>query len=304
MRLRHIVLNRAVGCLALVVALLMVPSVDAEAGIRSDFLVSYAVKADGTVWGGGLRPVAEELPPLNAQLVGIALHDAFYTVGAPVPSGYAEPDHRLWLAAADGGVFARNGAGFYGSAANLRLQAPVVGIASLAKGEGYWLVASDGGIFAFGEAGFSGATSNVRLRKPIVGMASTYTGRGYWLVAADGGVFTFGDASFHGSAARRALSAPIVSMAASRYGHGYYLLGRDGTVLAFGDAEYLGHGRGSRSPAIPVLGTNHVCATYGGMRADGTTWAASDGPFCYGPSDLSEHGPYVAAAYRRTHSSG
>jgi len=298
--------GRAVGCLATGLALLLVPSVDAQAGVQGYFLASYAVKADGTVWWGTDKPIAEPLPPLNAQLVGIALHNAFYTVGSAVPGGYAEPDHRLWLAAADGGVFARNGAGFYGSAGNLRLQAPIVGITSLSEGEGYWLVASDGGIFAFGSAGFYGSTGGIKLRKPVVGMASTPTGRGYWLVAADGGVFTFGDASFHGSAAGRTLSAPIVSIAPSRRGGGYYLLARDGSIFRFGDAEDFGQGRGSSSPATPVLGTNLACGTYGGMRADGTTWTARDnsGTYCFGPSDLSARGPYVAVSYRRTYSPG
>ena len=35
----------------------------------------------------------------------------------------------------------------------MRLNKPVVGMASTPDGAGYWLVAADGGIFAFGDAG-------------------------------------------------------------------------------------------------------------------------------------------------------
>jgi hypothetical protein len=104
-----------------------------------------------------------------------------------------------WLVAADGGVFTFGDAGFFGSAANLRLSQPVVGMAATPTGMGYWLVAADGGVFTFGDAGFFGSAANLRLSRPVVGTAASPTGRGYWLVAADGGIFTFGDVPFEGS---------------------------------------------------------------------------------------------------------
>lgn len=55
-----------------------------------------------------------------------------------------------WLAASDGGVFAYGDAPFYGSVANVRLNQPVVSVAS-SSGKGYSLVAGDGGVFAFNE---------------------------------------------------------------------------------------------------------------------------------------------------------
>jgi len=58
--------------------------------------------------------------------------------------------------ASDGGVFACGDAAFYGSAGNLTLNAPVVGMALDPKTDGYWLVASDGGIFSY-NAPFYGA---------------------------------------------------------------------------------------------------------------------------------------------------
>ena len=50
---------------------------------------------------------------------------------------------------ADGGVFTF-GVRFAGSTGNLKLNAPVVGLAATPDRGGYWLVAKDGGIFAFG----------------------------------------------------------------------------------------------------------------------------------------------------------
>jgi len=79
--------------------------------------------------------------------------------------------------------------GGYGSTGAMRLNQPVVGMASTPSGLGYWLVARDGGIFPFGDAGGHGSTGAIRLNEPMVGMASTFDGRGYWLVAGDGGIF-------------------------------------------------------------------------------------------------------------------
>ena len=50
-----------------------------------------------------------------------------------------------WLVATDGGVFSFGNAVFHGSAGNIKLAKPVVGMASTPDGGGYWLVASDGG---------------------------------------------------------------------------------------------------------------------------------------------------------------
>ena len=46
-------------------------------------------------------------------------------------------------------------AGFFGSMAGVKLDAPVIGMASTPSGNGYWLVASDGGVFASATPGRS-----------------------------------------------------------------------------------------------------------------------------------------------------
>jgi hypothetical protein len=147
-----------------------------------------------------------------------------------------------WLVASDGGIFAFGDAQFYGSTGALRLNQPVVGMASTPSGKGYWLVASDGGIFAFGDAQFYGSTGAIRLNRPVVGMAATVNGKGYWLVASDGGIFAFGDASFQGSTGAIRLNQPVVGMAATRSPQvaGYWLVASDGGVFSFGDARFAG----------------------------------------------------------------
>ncbi len=92
-----------------------------------------------------------------------------------------------WLVASDGGVFSFGDAGFHGSAGNIHLAKPVVGMAATPDGGGYWLVASDGGVFSYGDAGFHGSTGATAPDAPVVGMAATPDGGGYWLVASDGG---------------------------------------------------------------------------------------------------------------------
>jgi hypothetical protein len=144
------------------------------------------------------------------------------------------------LVASDGGIFAFGGAEFAGSTGNLRLNQPIVGMASTPSGRGYWMVATDGGIFSFGDAKFFGSTGNIRLNRPIVGMAATPTGKGYWLVASDGGVFSFGDAKFFGSTGAIRLNRPIVGMTATGTGAGYWMVATDGGIFSFGDAQFLG----------------------------------------------------------------
>ena len=74
-----------------------------------------------------------------------------------VTSGASGGVGGYWQVATDGGVFSFGDAAFHGSAGNLRLVKPVVGMASTSDGGGYWLVASDGGVFSYGDAAFRGS---------------------------------------------------------------------------------------------------------------------------------------------------
>ena len=82
------------------------------------------------------------------------------------PSG-----HGYWLVASDGGIFGFGDAAFYGSAGNIRLNQPIVGMTATPSGHGYWFVASDGGIFGYGDASFYGSAGAMRLGAPVIGVS-------------------------------------------------------------------------------------------------------------------------------------
>lgn len=158
--------------------------------------------ADGKMYPFGNVPpgIANALPKLAAPAVGLTTSPSFNGPG-------------VLVAAADGGVFNVGAAPFFGSAGNIHLAKPVVGIAVTPDGGGYWLVASDGGVFSYGDARFFGSTGAMHLNAPIVGITPTASGNGYQLVAADGGIFDFGDALFQGSTGNLKLVSPVNSIA-------------------------------------------------------------------------------------------
>jgi hypothetical protein len=184
-----------------------------------------------------------------------------------------------WTVGRDGGIFAYGDAPFSGSTGAIKLNQPIVGMASNPVGTGYWFVAADGGIFAFGDAPFYGSLGNIKLNKPIVGMAAMPDGGGYYLVASDGGIFTFGPtAKFRGSTGAVKLNKPIVGMAVAPNGRGYWLVASDGGVFAFGNgADFFGS-TGAVKLAQPIVG---IAATnsnkgYWFVAADGGIFSFGD----------------------------
>jgi beta-glucanase (GH16 family) len=190
----------------------------------------------------------------------------------------ADASGGYWMSTPTGAVDAFAGATLRGSIAqDIRLSAPVVGMATTPDGGGYWLVASDGGVFTFGDAHFYGSTGALHLNQPIVAMATTPDGGGYWLVASDGGVFTFGDAHFYGSTGALHLNQPIVAMATPDSG-GYWLAASDGGVFTFGDAHFYGStGALHLNQPIVAMATSPDGGGYWLVASDG-------GVFTYGDS--------------------
>jgi SpoIID/LytB domain protein len=184
-----------------------------------------------------------------------------------------------WINATDGGVFSFGNAQFYGSTGGMRLNKPVVGMASTHDAAGYWEVASDGGVFSFGDAHFWGSTGSIVLNKPMVGMAVTPDGGGYWLVASDGGIFAYGDAQFYGSTGSIRLNKPIVGMVPTHDGGGYWLVASDGGIFAYGDAGFFGS-LGSTPPPTPIVGVapSPDGGGYWMLEANGTVHGFGDAP--------------------------
>jgi hypothetical protein len=147
----------------------------------------------------------------------------------------------LWLAAADGMVFAAGSAPTF-SGAHVPSSDPVVGIAATDNGKGYWLVTADGWIITAGDAVNYGSLPGLGVKvHDIVAIAPTTDSRGYWLIGADGGEFAFGDAKYHGSVPGLGLKVDdIVGMVATPSGAGYLIVGDDGGVFAFGATHFYG----------------------------------------------------------------
>ncbi|HEV8622873.1 MAG TPA: Calx-beta domain-containing protein [Acidimicrobiia bacterium] len=201
------------------------------------------------------------------------------------------------LVATDGGIFSYGGAGFYGSTGALKLNQPIVGMATTPTGRGYWLVATDGGIFAFGDARFFGSTGAIRLNRPIVGMAPTPTGDGYWLVATDGGIFAFGGAKFAGSTGAIKLNKPIVGMAATPSGKGYWLVATDGGIFAFGDAAFQGStGAVKLNQPIVAMAATPSGKGYWLVATDGGIFAFGDAKFFGSTGNIKLNKPIVGMA--------
>ncbi len=179
----------------------------------------------------------------------------------------------------------------------LRLNAPIVGMASTSDGHGYWTVGSDGGIFSFGDAKFAGSMGGRHLDAPIVGMAEGPSSGGYWLVASDGGLFTFGKAHFWGSMGGRHLNAPVVGMASTPNRAGYWLVASDGGVFAFGDAPSAGS-MGAKRLNAPIVG---MASTPDGkgywlVASDGGVFAFGDAHFWGSMGGKHLNAPVVSIA--------
>jgi hypothetical protein len=193
----------------------------------------------------GAWPQFHHDPSLSGFTTGAVGHVAACQVPPAVHNGYLQ-------VASDGGVFNFGGESFCGSAGNVALTQPIVGVTQAPDQPGYWLAASDGGVFAYGGAPFYGSTGGIRLNKPIIGITATPDGGGYWLAASDGGVFAFGDAQFYGSAATTP-GLHVVAFAATPDGEGYWEVTSNGAVHDFGDAGYFGGANGLKLSA-PIVG--------------------------------------------------
>ena len=236
----------------------------------------------GGVYGFGNATASDPAMPasLNSPIVAMASATPTPPTGTGTGTGTgagsaaagasAQLSGGYWLVGADGGVYALGGAPFEGSLGNLRLNAPVVGIAATPDGLGYWLVGADGGVFTFGDAHFYGSMGGQPLNAPVVGIARTLNGLGYWLVGADGGVFTFGDAAFLGSLATSNAATPISALVPTPNDAGYWMLDPDGWNYSFANPPANGSFPGSaqivaaaESQVQPDPETGYFCNPYG-----------------------------------------
>lgn len=167
----------------------------------------------------------------------------------PTTDGY-------WVTSARGDVesFAAN---WYGSTAQTRLPAPVVGMA--ATSTGYLLATARGGVYAFNTPDY-GSMGDETLPSPVVGIAATATG--YLLATAGGNVYAFNTA-YYGSLPTTTLSSPVVGIAATPTG--YLLTTSTGTVYAFNTPSY-GSAPSGVKHVVGITGTatGYFLSTSGG----------------------------------------
>jgi Pro-kumamolisin, activation domain len=270
-------------------------------GLGSATAVSFGAAGSGTIVSKTATSVVV-VPPApgkalcvnvsvtNPQGTSVSTPAASFAFGGPGCSGYR-------FVASDGGIFDFGAATFQGSAGNLPLAQPIVGMATTPSGNGYWLVASDGGIFSFGDAQFFGSTGATHLNQPIVGMAATPDGNGYWLVASDGGIFSFGDAHFLGSTGAIRLNQPIVGMTPTPDGGGYWLVASDGGIFSFGDAAYFGSTGGIHlnQPIVAMAATPNG-GGYWLVAADGGIFTFGNASFFGSTGAIRLNQPIVGMA--------
>lgn len=182
--------------------------------------------------------------------VGSTAGPAADMVSTPTGDGY-------WIASADGGVYHYGDADWRGSARDVNLGKPIVGIAATPTGRGYWLVTSAGRVFAFGDADHHGNAETLYVPPKIVDIAATPSGNGYALLDANGWIFPFGDAKAIGTTKNPA--RPTKALAITPSGKGYWVLGHDGGITRFADAEDFGDAAGA-----PVQGID-LARTKGGL---------------------------------------
>jgi Big-like domain-containing protein len=212
--------------------------------------------------------------------VSLALLAGLTSVATVPDAKAASTTSGYWLVGTDGGIFSYGQAKFFGSTGAIKLNQPIVGMASTPDGRGYWMVASDGGIFSFGTAGFYGSMGGKPLNQPIVGIASTRTGKGYWMVASDGGIFSFGDAGFYGSTGALKLNKPIVDIAPTPSGRGYWMAASDGGIFSFGDAGFFGStGAIKLAKRIQQMATTPSGKGYWLVAGDGGIFSFGDASF-------------------------
>jgi hypothetical protein len=183
------------------------------------------------------------------------------------PNGYR-------LVGSDGGIF-DFGLLFNGSLANLKLNAPIVGLANSPGPSGYLMVGSDGGVFAQGGANFYGSLGGTAVASPISAIAAPPTETGYWLAAQNGKTYPFGSVP----ALPTAPVPPgghIVGMASTTDGQGAWLTDQFGDVFAEGDAQYEG-GLGGVHLNAPIVGLAAAASGQGYVLV-----AADGGVFNYG----------------------
>jgi hypothetical protein len=209
-------------------------------------------------------------------------------VGTPIAvSILPSPTHAqgYWLVARDGGIFSYHRP-FFGSTGSIKLNQPIVGMATTNDEDGYWMVGADGGIFAYGDATFGGSVPGKHISvSNIVSIVSDPTTDGYYVIGSDGSVWNFnapqlGDLPFFGFHVSN-----IVGAALTPDDKGLYLAGANGKVyVLLGDGKFQGDASSLplNAPIVgmavdPITGGYWLLGKDGGVFSYGAPFFGSTG---------------------------
>lgn len=105
---------------------------------------------------------------------------------APVAQTVKHPTNGyVVLQARDGGVFAYDGAPFFGSLPTVGVNAKAVGLAWTPDGNGYWILGADGAIFSFGNGVYHGGLNGSPHLGNRIPIGLVARGAGYIIVTQD-----------------------------------------------------------------------------------------------------------------------
>ncbi len=231
--------------------------------------------------------VSGQTSPSLVQLVGTPIAVSI------LPSPTATQGY--WLVARDGGVFSYNRL-FFGSTGSIKLNEPIVGMATTNDENGYWMVGADGGIFAFGDAPYVGSVPGRGTSvSNVVTMVSDPSTDGYYVIGSDGSVYNFnapqlGDLPFFGFHVNN-----IVGAALTPDDKGMYLVGADGKVyVLLGDGSFQGDA--SNLPLnAPIVGmaVDPITGGYWLLGKDGGVFSYG-APFFGSTGSLTLNQPVIA----------
>jgi hypothetical protein len=105
----------------------------------------------GESWHMELDPRRGRIPSAPTPTNPSTIQEATKMIGKPAVK-LEVTDNGYYIFAADGGVFCFGDAQFFGSAAGINLQEPIIDAALSTTKRGYYLLGADGGLFMFGDA--------------------------------------------------------------------------------------------------------------------------------------------------------
>ncbi len=264
-----------VGVAAAVVALLLgllpagfsLKAAAATSPPASRSLAYDLVAADGAVssFGGAGNFGGVENISLRMPVVGMAV--------TPDGRGY-------WIVTANGSVYPKGDARFYGSPGRGPLPGPahrIIAIVATNNGRGYWLCDASGVVRAYGDAPRLPSLARGKTRDRIVGFTVEPNERGAWVVTDKGVIWRLGAVRNYGGLGRLHLTNPIVTIARNTAGTGYWMLDSAGRVYSFGGTRRLT----SVPPLVgPAVGLAVAPASLGfwGASAGGSVFGAGVAP--------------------------